>query len=197
MATGKCHRALRPPDHGGRAGRGLAATHAPSSDRTGCGARVRRALRDRARVLPLSRLLRAGCGEAVARSRTPCERHRGLSALPDVARGVRDRGGPEPDARGGHPDRVLEGRGRRRSARGQRHLRRGTRDGRPTPGLQERGEGDRRTARTRGHLHGQVVDGVRRLLVPPAREPLGCDQRSSADGARRRRLEHIGLLGAG
>ena len=49
----------------------------------------------------------------------------------------------------------------------------GARDGRPPPHLQERREGDRRRERALGHLHGQVLDGRGRLVVPHPRRASG------------------------
>ncbi len=62
--------------------------------------------------------------KAVAPVAAPCRHHRGLPAPADLAGGVRHRPDPQPDGRGRDPHRVLQGRGRRRPARDQHHLRR-------------------------------------------------------------------------
>ena len=45
-----------------------------------------------------------------------------------------------------------------------------------------RGEGDRRRVRPRRHVHGEVVDGHGRVVLPPPREPVGRQQRRTAHG---------------
>ena len=57
-------------------------------------------------------------------------------------------------------------------ARDQPALRGGGRDGRPPRDLQERREGDRGPQRSLADVHGQVLDGRRRLVLSHALEPL-------------------------
>ena len=116
------------------------------------------------------------------RPRPPRRHHRGLPAAPDVARGVHHREDPQPDGGGRDPHRVLQGRGRHRPARDQHHLRRRPGGGRPSPGVQERGQGDRLGVRAGRHLHGQVVHGHGRLLVPHPHQPVGRRERLPPDG---------------
>ena len=63
-------------------------------------------------------------GPSAGRLAPHADLDRGLPAAPDLAGGVRHRPHPQPDGRGGHPGRVLQGRGRHRAARDQHHLRR-------------------------------------------------------------------------
>ena len=61
---------------------------------------------------------------------------------------------PQPDDRGAGPDRVQQGRGGARPARGQHPLRPRPRVGRPERDLQARREGDRLPQRLGHHVHG-------------------------------------------
>ena len=85
-----------------------------------------------------------------------------------------------------HPRRVLQGRGRQGPARDQPRLRRRARDGRPARDLQERRQGDRRAQRPVAHVHGEVLDGRGRLVVPPPLERVGRAVGRQPDVGRRR-----------
>ena len=84
----------------------------------------------------------------------------------------------------GIPVEFSKGEAGTRPARGQRHLRRGARDGGPPSGVQERHQGDRRAGRPGGHVHGQVDDGRRRLVVPRPHQPVGRGEWRPAHGRR-------------
>ena len=143
---------------------------------------LRGAVRDRARVLPLPRLLRAGGGQALAGSRPPSRaasrttsssrRHaRSTSIARRSATRCSRRTSPIEYSKGEagvgqHEVNVTYG-GALETA--DRHLV-------FKSGVKEIAA----RARTRRHLHGQVVDGDRRVLLPPPLEPLG-------RGDRRRR----------
>ena len=89
------------------------------------------------------------------------------------------------------PDRVQQGRGGARPARGQHPLRRGPRVGRPERPVQARRQGDRLPQRLGHHLHGQAGPHLDRLLGPPPHERLGprwhdvADARPEVEGAVR------------
>ena len=163
----------RPRDHRRGAGRRVAPSDAAPPAGTGRRARAAGVQRDRARVLPVPRLVRGGVGEGVAGLVAAHLDDRGLPAPADVARGVHPAPHPQRNARRRHPRGVLQGRGRPWPARSQCHLRRGARDGGPPSGVQERHQGDRRAGRPGGHVHGQVDDGRRRLVVPRPHQPVG------------------------
>ena len=176
--------ALRPTDHGRRTGRGVAPSHpARQIERAAAhGLEVKCATELEFYLFRES--FAEAAGQAVARAGPPRRLHRGLPAAADVAGGVRHRAHPQPDARSRDPDRVLQGRGRHRPARDQHHLRRRPRGRRPSSGVQERGEGDRRGTRPIGDLHGQMVDGQCRVVLPHPHQPVGRGDRRADDGAR-------------
>ena len=82
-----------------------------------------------------------------------------------------------------HPGGVLQGRDGVRPARDQHHLCRSPRGGRQPLHLQARLPRDRRRRRHGHHLHGEVVDGAGRLVLPHPLEPLE---------RRRQRLDDVG-----
>ncbi len=98
---------------------------------------------------------------------------RGLPAAP----GDQGRAAPspaaQPDDRGTDPDRVQQGRGGERPARGQHPLRPRARVGRSDRDLQARREGDRLPQRLGHHVHGQAGPPLDRLVGPPPHEHLG------------------------
>ena len=194
LAAGQRPGALRPPDPGGRAGRSVPPSHPATPAGAGGRPRPRGQVRHRARVLPVPRLLPRSSRQALAAPRPPRRHHRGLPAAPDVARGVHHREDPQPDGGGRDPHRVLQGRGRHRPARDQHHLRRSPGGGRPSPGVQERGQGDRLGVRAGRHLHGQVVHGHGRLLVPHPHQPVGRRDRLPPDGPGGGRGVRVGVL---
>ena len=177
---------LRPHRRGRRAGRGVAPPDPAPPAGAGGRARAAGVQRDRARVLPLPGLLRGGRRQGVEGADAAHLDHRGLPAAADDTRGVRPAAHPQRDVRRRHPGRVLQGRGGPRAARGERHLRRGARDGRPPSGVQERHQGDRGAGGAGGDVHGEVDDGRRGLVVPRAHQPVGRRERRPAHGAERR-----------
>ena len=78
-----------------------------------------------------------------------------------------------------HPDRVHQGRGGRRPARGQHPLRRRARVGRPERHLQARRQGDRLPQRLGHHVHGQARPQLDRLVGPPPHERCGTQRVTS------------------
>ena len=149
---------------------------------------ARRAVRHRARVLPVPGDLRGGGGQGLARPAPARVDHRGLPAAADLARGVRHPPHPQRDARRWHPRRILQGRSGTRPTRDQRHLRTRRRGRRSPRRVQERRQGDRRPVRALGVVHGQVVDGRGRLVVPHPRQRVGRSVgRRPPWGTRRRR----------
>ena len=119
-----------------------------------------------------------------AKPHAPLPRDRGLPHPPDDARRVPDPRDPQRHRRCGNSRRVLQGRSRQGTTRDQPRLRRCRRDGRPARHLQERGQGDRRPAQPRGHVHGQVLVGRSRLVVPRPLEPLVGRRERRADVGR-------------
>ena len=79
------------------------------------------------------------------------------------------------------PDRVQQGRGGQRPARGQHPLRPRPRVGRPERPVQARREGDRLPQRLGHHVHGQAGPPLDRLVRPPPHERLGRGGRQAAD----------------
>ena len=98
--------------------------------------------------------------------------------------------------RAGIPIESSKGEAGRGQHRGQRHVRRGARDGRPPSRLQERREGDRRPGGPGRDVHGEVVDGRGRIVVPPPHQPVGRGHRPPADGPRRRPDRAVGRRSA-
>ena len=98
---------------------------------------------------------------------------RGLPAAADVARGVHPAAHPQRDVAAGIPVEFSKG----EAGRGQHEVNvtydEALVDGRPSSGLQERDQGDRGAGGPGGHVHGQVDDGRRGLVVPRAHEPVG------------------------
>ena len=88
------------------------------------------------------------------------------------------------NARRRDPDRVLQGRGLVRPARGQHPLRGRGHHGRPAHDLQERRQGDRLPERDLGDLHGQALGEGHRQLLPRPRQP---PRRRRQERLRRRR----------
>ena len=125
----------------------------------------------RARVLPLQGELLGGARQGLPRPHADDPLH---PRLPHP-RHHDGRGVPRPDpprhARRRDPDRVLEGRGLVRAARGEHPLRRRRDLGGPPHDLQERSEGDRLPSRDLRHVHGQAVGEGHRQLVPHPLEP--------------------------
>ena len=74
------------------------------------------------------------------------------------------------------PDRVQQGRGGQRPARGEYPLRPCPRVGRPERRLQARCQGDRLPERLGDHVHGQARPSLDRFIRAPAHERLGCSQ---------------------
>ena len=172
----RTHRArdVRPLRRGDRrADRGLAPPHPAAPGRAGRRARLLGDDGVGARVLPVQGVARRGRGEGLRRPHAALARDRGLPHPPDDPRRVPDPRHPQRDGRRGRAGRVLEGRGGQGPARDQPRLRRRGDDGRPSRDLQERRQGDRRAARPRDHVHGEVLDGRGRLVVPRALEPVG------------------------
>ena len=91
-------------------------------------------------------------------------------------------------------DRVQQGRGGQRPARGQHPLRPRPRVGRPERRLQARRQGDRLPQRLGHHVHGQAGPPLDRLVRAPAHEPVGPGQGRPADvrTGRRRRPVRMG-----
>ena len=85
----------------------------------------------------------------------------------------------QPDDRRQRADRVQQGRGGQRPARGQHPLRPRPRVGRPERRLQARRQGDRLPQRLGHHLHGQAGPPLDGLVGPPPHEPLGPRARTS------------------
>ena len=85
------------------------------------------------------------------------------------------------------PDRVQQGRGGPRPARGQHPLRPRPRVGRPERPLQARRQGDRLPQRLGHHVHGQAGPPLDRLVRPPPHERLGRRRRTPADARHRPR----------
>ena len=91
-------------------------------------------------------------------------------------------------------DRVQQGRGGQRPARGQHPLRPRPRVGRPERRLQARRQGDRLPQRLGHHLHGQAGPPLDGVVGPPPHEPVGHRPGRAAD-ARRRRASRRGRTG--
>ena len=91
----------------------------------------------------------------------------------------------------GVPVEFSKGEAGQRPARDQPALRRRGDDGRPARHLQERREGDRRAQRPVAHVHGEVLDGRRRVVVPRALEPLERRRHRVADVAGGRARPHV------
>ena len=85
------------------------------------------------------------------------------------------------------PDRVQQGRGGQRPARGQHPLRPRPRVGRPERRLQARRQGDRLPQRLGHHVHGQARPPLDGLVRPPAHERLGRGEGRAADARDRPR----------
>ena len=94
---------------------------------------------------------------------------------------------PPRPARRRLPGRVLQGRGRAGPARAQPDVPAGAGDGRHQPRVQERGQGDRRPARSVGDVHGQAALRRRRLELPHPLQPVGRRRCAQRDAGRRRR----------
>ena len=93
----------------------------------------------------------------------------------------------QPDDRGGRADRVQQGRGGQRPARGQHPLRPRPGVGRPERRLQARRQGDRLPQRLGHHVHGQAGPSLDGLVRAPPHEPVGRRQGHPAHARRRRR----------
>ena len=93
----------------------------------------------------------------------------------------------QPDDRSRRPDRVQQGRGGQRPARGQHPLRPGPRVGRPERAVQARGQGDRLPQRLGHHVHGQAGPPLDRLVRAPPHERLGRRRRTAAHARHRPR----------
>ena len=106
---------------------------------------------------------------------------RGLPPAPGDEGRAAPSAAPEPDDRGADPDRVQQGRGGTRSARGQHPLRRGPRVRRPERALQARRQGDRLPQRLGDHVHGQAGPHLDRLVGPSPHERLGRGRLDVAD----------------
>ena len=111
-----------------------------------------------------ARLARPAALRALQRGLPPAPGHQGRAAPPAPA---------QPHDRGPHPDRVLQGRGRRRPARGQHPVRRCAGVGGPDGDLQAWRQGDRVPQRLGHHVHGQAGPPLDRLVGPPPHEHLG------------------------
>ena len=111
---------------------------------------------------------------------------RGLPPPPGDEGGASARAAAPAHGRGAHPHRLLEGRGRPGSARGQHPLRRRARIGRPERHLQARREGDRVARRVRAHVHGQARPHLDRLVGPHPSVGVGRGDRPRALRRRRR-----------
>ena len=132
------------------------------------------------------RLLRGGRRQGLEGPDAAHVDDRGLPAAADHTRGVRPAPHPQRDARCRHPRRVLQGRGGTGPARGERHLRRGARHGRPPPGVQERDQGDRRPGGhepPRSWPSGRWTTSVRPVTCTPA-----CGTLESGEPAHGRRV---------
>ena len=97
----------------------------------------------------------------------------------------------QPDDRRQRADRVQQGRGGQRPARGQHPLRPRPRVGRPERRLQARREGDRLPQRLGHHVHGQAGPPLDRLVRAPAHEPVGPRQGRPADVSSRTRRRPV------
>ncbi len=117
------------------------------------------------------RLAGAQAVRLLQRGLPPAPGHQGRAAPPAAA---------QPHDRGAHPDRVLQGRGRQRPARGQHPLRPRARVRRPDGDLQARRQGDRVPQRLGHHVHGQAGPPLDRLVGPPPHEHLGPRRRPAA-----------------
>ena len=106
---------------------------------------------------------------------------RGLPAAPGHQGGAAAPAAAQPDDGGPDPDRVQQGRGGERPARGQHPLRPRARVGRPDGDLQARRQGDRLPQRLGHHVHGQARPPLDRLVGPPPHEHLGSRRRPAAD----------------
>ena len=115
---------------------------------------------------------------ALQRGLPPPPGHQGRAAPPPAA---------QPDDRRRRADRVQQGRGGQRPARGQHPLRPRPRVGRPERRLQARRQGDRLPQRLGHHLHGQARPPLDGLVRPPPHEPVGRGRDGAADARRRRR----------
>ena len=125
-----------------------------------------------------ARLARPADVRPLQRGLPPAPGHEGRAAASAAA---------QPDDRGERADRVQQGRGRERPARGQHPLRPRPRVGRPERGLQARRQGDRLPQRLGHHLHGQARPPLDGLVRTPPHEPLGRRQGRAAHGRGRRR----------
>ena len=92
-----------------------------------------------------------------------------------------------PDDRGRRADRVQQGRGGQRPARGQHPLRPRPRVGRPERRLQARRQGDRLPQRLGHHVHGQARPPLDGLVGAPPHERLGRGEGRAADARDRSR----------
>ena len=139
--------------------------------------RLPRARRLGARVLRVPRELRERERQGLPGTHDLRRVRRGLphpAGHQDRAAGRRD----PPQPRGvGDSGRVQQGRVGAGPAGDQPALLRAARDGRPPRALQERGEGDRRGAGARDHVHGEVGRGDGRQQHARAHEPLGSGRR--------------------
>ena len=106
---------------------------------------------------------------------------RGLPAAPGDQGRAAAPAAAQPDDGGPDPDRVQQGRGGERPARGQHPLRPRARVGRPDGDLQARRQGDRLPQRLGHHVHGQARPPLDRLVGPPPHEHLGSRRRPAAD----------------
>ena len=104
---------------------------------------------------------------------------RGLPPAPGDEGRAAPSAAAQPDDRRERADRVQQGRGRQRPARGQHPLRPRPRVGRPERRLQARRQGDRLPQRLGHHLHGQAGPSLDRLVRAPPHEPVGRRRRTS------------------
>ena len=152
----------------------------PSSGFSGQGrlrVRVLRPARHRGRTWPSKGYVGAERVRLLQRGLPPAPGDQGRAAPPPA---------PQPDDRGRHPDRVQQGRGGARPARGQHPLRRRPRVGRPERPLQARRQGDRLPQRLGPHLHGQARPTWTGSSRPPPHVALGPRRRRSRCSTTRR-----------
>ena len=135
--------------------------------------RLRRQGRLRVRVLRPQGFLGGARPKRAGGSRSVRLLQRGLPPPPGDEGRAAPSPAAQPDDRGRRPDRVQQGRGGERPARGQHPLRPRPRVGRPERHLQARREGDRLPQRLGHHVHGQARPPLDRLVGPPPHERLG------------------------
>ena len=168
-------RALRSDLGEGRLDRGRSAQDPPTPDRARGEDGIRAQGRRRARALSLQGNVRLGAAEALARSRSLRQLHRGLPRSPGHARRARHRRAGPSAREERHPDGRQQGRVGPRAAGGQRRVLRAARAGRPQRPDQTCRQRDRAREGARRDVHGEMGRALCRQQSPPA--PLAVERR--------------------